>query len=673
MRLLDTTTYILSEFQGDIPAYAILSHVWQREEVTFSDIATLNKAAKLKGFTKIVGACKTALKEGLKYIWIDTCCINKESSAELSEAINSMFIWYKNARVCYAYLSDVPGDEDPSELNSSFVISRWFTRGWTLQELLAPLRVIFYGTNWVNIGDKGTLRETISIAIGIDTKQLVGIDEDGEPLKLEDVPVGVRMSWAAHRLTTREEDTAYSLLGLFGVNMPLLYGEGSKAFIRLQHEIIKAYDDHSIFAFKGEGMLARSPSQFRESGEVGLLGDIGELQAPYAITNKGLYIQLPLCDIMDEESRKKKTVALFNCCRVGKSERLAVTLTTCNSKGLYKREYNGLMFGLPSWWIPDRPLPAWQLHSIYIEDHGGWKPRSGDEWMDSSAHGLLLTATVPVEYGKLKLSKRFRQEEPIEELAENEWRLILRPVVDDLSLTFKNGNKDDKFSMTLGLTDNLIMWCALETFWKDSGPKYFSDSFSGILNDEWAVTLTYRPGGTSSSGTDFAHHAAIEIKRAAVPTTRRPVAIPERPIDTFLTWLVTPPAPDHGYTLAENDISPPSDPSIFIKCIPHHGSFIVYTGVNILGGTIVVPFKSSGSGRPFYLLLGQDNYVSSTGGATWATAISQSESDASFDFNTTKVIGATYSRTLDRVKTVYVASWRSRDTSLADHIIELSM
>jgi hypothetical protein len=172
MRLLDTTTYILSEFQGDIPAYAILSHVWEQEEVTFSDIAALNKAAKMKGFAKIVGPCKTSLKEGLKYIWIDTCCINKESSAELSEAINSMFMWYKNARVCYVYLSDVPSDEDPTELHSSFTISRWFTRGWTLQELLAPLTVVFHGADWVDIGTKGTLCEIISIVTGINIKNL---------------------------------------------------------------------------------------------------------------------------------------------------------------------------------------------------------------------------------------------------------------------------------------------------------------------------------------------------------------------------------------------------------------------------------------------------------------------------------------------------------------------
>jgi hypothetical protein len=247
MRLLDTATYLLSDFQSQIPAYAILSHVWEEEEVTFSDIATLNKAAEMKGFMKIVGACERALKDGLKYIWIDTCCINKESSAELSEAINSMFMWYKNAHICYAYLSDVLGGEDPNSLHSSFAMSRWFTRGWTLQELLAPLRVVFYGANWVDIGTKATLHETISTVTGIRVEHIVGISDGGNGLKLDGLPVAVKMSWAAHRLTTREEDMAYSLMGLFGVNLPLLYGEGGKAFTRLQHEIIRTTDDHSIF------------------------------------------------------------------------------------------------------------------------------------------------------------------------------------------------------------------------------------------------------------------------------------------------------------------------------------------------------------------------------------------------------------------------------------------
>ncbi|KAF9456250.1 heterokaryon incompatibility protein-domain-containing protein [Collybia nuda] len=294
MRLLNTVTKELFEFQSDVPAYAILSHVWEKEEVTFRDIGDLDKAKKMQGFSKIIGACDTAIKDGLKYIWIDTCCINKDSSAEVSEAINSMYMWYKNSRVCYAYLSDVSKEDDHENSCSFFATSLWFSRGWTLQELIAPRRVVFYGMNWIDIGTKATLRHTISTITGID----IGVITDGSLDRLNSIPVAVRMSWAADRNTTREEDVAYSLMGLFGVTMPLLYGERGKAFIRLQHEIIKQSDDHSIFAWASQddgerGILARSPSEFRNSEKVERIPDSSEDSKPYFITNKGLRIDLP--------------------------------------------------------------------------------------------------------------------------------------------------------------------------------------------------------------------------------------------------------------------------------------------------------------------------------------------------------------------------------------------
>ncbi|KAF9455700.1 heterokaryon incompatibility protein-domain-containing protein [Collybia nuda] len=258
MRLLNTGTYILSEFQSNIPSYAILSHVWRNEEITFQDINDHGKAMLKKGWEKIVGACNTAKRDKFEYIWIDTCCINKESSAELSEAINSMYAWYRNAQICYAYLWDVPSDGNYESLHSPFSLSAWFTRGWTLQELIAPPRVNFYGSDWTDIGTKATLQRTISAITGIDTRIIVGKSE------LENVPIAVKMSWAAKRNTTREEDVAYSLMGLFDINMPLLYGEGKKAFIRLQHEIIKKSNDHSIFAWTTEPR----PSQSTMSIEV---------------------------------------------------------------------------------------------------------------------------------------------------------------------------------------------------------------------------------------------------------------------------------------------------------------------------------------------------------------------------------------------------------------------
>lgn len=129
MRLLDTKTRRLTEFQGIHPDYAILSHTWGEEEVSFQDMQDESKASTMKGYSKIKGACAEALKDEFKYIWIDTCCINKESSSELSEAINSMYAWYQNSQVCYAYLVDVPDEADPGCENSLFTKSRWFTRG----------------------------------------------------------------------------------------------------------------------------------------------------------------------------------------------------------------------------------------------------------------------------------------------------------------------------------------------------------------------------------------------------------------------------------------------------------------------------------------------------------------------------------------------------------------
>ena len=151
MRLLHTSTLELHEFYGEvIPKYAILSHTWGEGEVSFQELqkAKLDESSMLnesKGYRKIKDCCKLAASDGWQYIWIDTCCIDKTSSAELSEAINSMYRWYGEAQICYAYLADVDsaGQNDPLTMRR-FERSRWFTRGWTLQELLAPDFLVFY-------------------------------------------------------------------------------------------------------------------------------------------------------------------------------------------------------------------------------------------------------------------------------------------------------------------------------------------------------------------------------------------------------------------------------------------------------------------------------------------------------------------------------------------------
>jgi hypothetical protein len=157
----------------------------------------------------------------LRLTFLETCCIDMSSSVEFSEAINSMYEWYQNADVCYAYMSDVSAipDSDHDMFTRNFSASRWFTRGWTLQELIAPSIVSFYNSEWVFLGTKEGLVELISSTTNIDMCVLC------DYRRLDEFTVARRMLWASRRETTRPEDTAYCLLGIFGINMPLLYGE----------------------------------------------------------------------------------------------------------------------------------------------------------------------------------------------------------------------------------------------------------------------------------------------------------------------------------------------------------------------------------------------------------------------------------------------------------------
>lgn len=300
MRLINSSTLELEEFYGDaIPPYAILSHRWLDDEVSLQDLQS-DRATSKAGYAKIEQCCAQALRDGLTHAWVDTCCIDKTSSAELTEAINSMYAWYRDADVCYAYLSDVTASALSPD-DTSFDESVWFTRGWTLQELLAPSSVLFYNASWSPLGarDDEALTARIAAATGIDMGVLRG------DVPLHERSVAQRMSWAASRTTTRVEDRAYSLLGLFGVNMPMLYGEGTRAFLRLQEEIMQRSDDQSLFAWSRDGLageddadmptglLATSPACFASCGDVVVAGTKWNHQ-PYSLTNLGLSLEMPM-------------------------------------------------------------------------------------------------------------------------------------------------------------------------------------------------------------------------------------------------------------------------------------------------------------------------------------------------------------------------------------------
>ncbi|EME44337.1 hypothetical protein DOTSEDRAFT_71988 [Dothistroma septosporum NZE10] len=279
--------------------YAILSHTWEEgQEVTFEDMST-PEARNKHGYQKIEDTCKQAVKDGLEYAWVDTCCIDKRSSAELSEAINSMYRWYHNARICYVHLADarLPNKSDDEKLETFFHDCRWVKRGWTLQELIAPKDMAFYDRKWSYMGDKTYNAERLARATGIDVRVLRDRD------LLAHTSVAKRMSWAARRTTTRVEDEAYSLLGLFGVNMPLLYGEGRRSFQRLQEEIIRtqAGEDHSILAWRSTNgdLLAPSPASF------GFASNMSSCSLPqggtFELSNKGLRIDAFVKLLQDDD------------------------------------------------------------------------------------------------------------------------------------------------------------------------------------------------------------------------------------------------------------------------------------------------------------------------------------------------------------------------------------
>jgi hypothetical protein len=467
MRLLNVSTREVEEFQGnDIPLYAILSHTWGREEVTFREMEAMARyrrsqqdpivthmmpppagspdAMKLMllstmlmafrgkrrrvsrasalpalttgyetdeddgshtrmvpsppphpfkhkaGYSKIAYACGQAQKDGYRYVWVDTCCIDKRSSAELSEAINSMFSWYQRAAVCYAYLDDVHFDdytEGYLTWKDHFSISRWFTRAWTLPELLAPQKVVFYAKGWRLLGTKSSLVKSIERITGIDELTLL------DPKLIHNASVAQRMSWAAKRAASRPEDLAYSLMGLFGVSMPILYGEGENAFLRLQEEIIKRSDDQTIFALGPlnhdenrllhpqpldldefdydnltgtTSVLAKSPKNFAGMQHIVVSPPpAGQPASDYVMTNKGLHITLPLTQTTSSLFQTNHLAILHCHPQHDPASRIAIPLAATSTPNVFLRVRSSTSINAPTL-VPASELTTAKHKTIYI-------------------------------------------------------------------------------------------------------------------------------------------------------------------------------------------------------------------------------------------------------------------------------------------------------------------
>jgi tetratricopeptide (TPR) repeat protein len=263
MRLLHfdaLSRLVLTDFRGKrIPPYAILSHRWSDSEILIEDITSEMYKEKEEGYKKLMFCAGQAAQDELQYFWIDTCCIDRWNNNERSRAINSMFQWYKNATRCYVFLSDVSVSTatelvQRSDWEASFRASAWFTRGWTLQELIAPVLVEFFSREGLRIGDKTSLDQLLHTITSIPLAAL-------RNCPLNQFSTSERMRWAENRVTTEEEDRVYCLLGLLSVSMPATYGEGQESALeRLQAEIQGVSSAPSIIPFsRNKSFVGREP------------------------------------------------------------------------------------------------------------------------------------------------------------------------------------------------------------------------------------------------------------------------------------------------------------------------------------------------------------------------------------------------------------------------------
>lgn len=336
------------------PKYAILSHTWMadEEEVTFADTRNLTFARNKPGWSKLENARSQAHSRDLAWIWIDTCCIDKSSSAELSEAINSMFSWYRDASICFVYLADFQSqmthlghatawhDSPKAEGEHEISRCRWFSRSWTLQEMLAPAPdiVSFFDAKWQSCGTLEDNAKLIAGATGIDHNVLRATNHRKQMFKAQSV--AQKMCWTACRTSTRKEDRAYSLLGLFDVNMPIIYGEGDKAFARLQEAVMRTDPyDYTIFAWNrqfresGPGrhntLLAPSPDDFR--GCEDLVSLASNSIRPYQAVAHGVCIEVPALRV--SSAGGETLLAILPCRRTSRESSESIALMLYRFRG----------------------------------------------------------------------------------------------------------------------------------------------------------------------------------------------------------------------------------------------------------------------------------------------------------------------------------------------------
>jgi hypothetical protein len=475
MRLIDVDTLTIKSFSdNNVPEYAILSHTWGSDEITYQEMSLITRMRLLssacdsqvtettqdaangygftnstlmlaaiemlvrgnwspgssldglseeslmrrEGYAKIACSARKAKELGYEWIWIDTVCIDKTSSAELQESINTMYRWYKESSVCLVYLNDVePVDTDEiivdtqitrSAASNAFPSCRWASRGWTLQELVAPTSLRFYYQDWSLMGDKNEFVEELSSATGIP----ISVLETGE---VSEVSIAERMSWASKRQTTRLEDIAYCLLGIFDIQMPLLYGEGEKAFLRLQEEILKSTDDYSLFAWRAvpstssiqpatssssyRGLLARSPSEFGDCGPI----DRDNVTSVFPINSTSLGIRIQLEFLRDPGPSGKdngRFLAMIRCSNQ-MNQRLAIYLKCLDTANQYARVDADKLVPIDDW-------PTGQLRTIYVRQKLTIPPdfytpemrsfRIQRRIADRSIPPLRITHAFPPEY-----------------------------------------------------------------------------------------------------------------------------------------------------------------------------------------------------------------------------------------------------------------------------------